>query len=270
MKIIISHDVDVLYVKEHIFRDLRIEKMMVKSVLRFLSRKIPFKVFVNRYKMIFGGRMHRLDEVMEYDRKHSIPSTFFFGMNQGLGMSYFKSEAAPEIERVIQNGFDVGVHGIDFENQEIISSEHDSFENITGMTSFGIRNHYVRFNDDTFTMMNKAGYLFDSTYFNKMNVEIRAPFKVGNMWEIPLFIMDGYVITEGKLSESIEKTKQVIRRAEESDMPYCTILFHDQYFDENCYPVWKEWYCNTVEYCEKQGYEFISFRDAVKELENER
>ena len=50
-------------------------------------------------------------------------------------------------------------------------------------------------------------------------------------------------------------------------MPYCTILFHDYQFDDRYDPQLKRWYEETVRYCEECGYEFISYRDAIKELE---
>lgn len=205
---------------------------------------------------------------MAFDKDHDIPSVFFFGMENILGMSYSKRKAKPMIERVLENGFDAGVHGVDYQKTANIRREHDDFAKLSKTSVFGLRNHYVRFDEDTFEKMDKAGYLFDSTWFNKKKLEICAPYKVGKMWEFPLHIMDGYICVPGALEQGLRDTISVIEQAEESGMPYCTILFHDTGFDQDYDPQLKQWYEKTVEYLEKQGYEFISYRQAIWELEH--
>lgn len=269
MKIIISHDVDHLFAADHLKRDLILEKLWIRSFLHLCQGKISPATFRHRLTILFHGRMHRIDELMAFDKAHGIPSVFFFGMDNVLGMSYTREEAAPFIRRVLEAGFDAGVHGVDYQNAEKIRAEHDAFQTLSGMTSFGLRNHYVRFDEDTFQKMDAAGYLFDSTWFNKRELEFRAPYKVGSMWEFPLHIMDGYICFPGKLEEGLEATRGAIRRAEAEGMPYCTILFHDYQFDDRFAPQTKAWYMETVRFCEESGYKFISYRDAIRELEEE-
>lgn len=270
MKIIVSHDVDHLYATDHIFRDLILEKLWVRSFLHLCQKRISFKTFWYRLTILFHNRMHRIDEVMAFDQAHGIPSVFFFGMDHVLGMSYSRAKAAPVIRNVMARGFDVGVHGVDYQNAEKIKEEHDAFQTITGLTGFGLRNHYVRFDEETFRKMEQADYLFDSTWFNKRALDIRAPYKVGKMWEFPLHIMDGYICPQGKLEQGLQDTFSAIRKAEKLGMPYCTILFHDYQFDDRYDPQMKQWYEETILFCKKQGYEFISYRDAIEELENRK
>ena len=268
MKIIVSHDVDHLYATDHIFRDLILEKLWVRSFLQLCQGKNSLKTFLYRLTIPFRKRMHRIPEVMAFDRENGVPSVFFFGMDRVLGMSYSRKKAAPVIRYVMEQGFDVGVHGVDYLNAEKIKEEHDAFEEIAGLEQFGLRNHYVRFNEDTFDKMQRAGYLFDSTWFNKRELDIRAPYKVGNMWEFPLHIMDGYICHPGELEQGLQKTFDAITQAEELGMPYCTILFHDYQYDDEFDPQLKRWYEETIRFCKAKKYEFISYRDAIKELEN--
>ncbi len=267
MKIIISHDVDHLYPREHIFKDLIIEKMWVRSLIHLCQRKISFKTFIYRLSILFRKKMHNIDELMEFDEKHKIPSVFFFGMDNVLGMSYTRAKAKDVLLRVKAKGFDIGVHGVDYLSSSKIKREHDYFEELSGMSDFGVRNHYVRFDDDTFKKQNDAGYIFDSTWFNKKNVELRAPYKVGNMWEFPLHIMDAYVCIPGKVEEGINNTIEMIKKAESLGMPYCIILFHDTGFNDSYDPELKQWYEKTILFLEENNYEFISYRDAIKEME---
>ena len=269
MKIIVSHDVDHLYPMDHLFRDLILEKMWVRSFLHLCQGKISWKTFWYRLTILFSKKMNRIDEVMAFDQANGVPSVFFFGMDSVLGMSYSREKAEPMIRRVLENGFDVGVHGVDYQDEEKIKAEHDAFVQLSGVESFGLRNHYVRFDDHTFEKMDRAGYLFDSTWFNKRETELRAPYRVGKMWEFPLHIMDTYVCQPGQVEQGLEETFRIIRRAEQEGMPYCTILFHDYQFDDGQDPQMKRWYSETIKFCVENHYEFISYRDAIRELESQ-
>lgn len=267
MKIIISHDVDHLYTKEHFFRDLIIPKLIMRTFLYFMQKKITWRTLIARCLSIFSKRMNRIEEVMAVDKSYSIPSTFFFGMNQGAGMSYYPEEAENMIRTVKEAGFDVGVHGIDFCNYEIMQEEYKKFAEIIHSQQFGIRMHYVRYNSSTFSKLSEIGYLFDTSEFNKIQPEAKAPYKVGEMWEFPLCIMDGYILPTEDLNGGIKRTIDAIKKAKATGVPYCTILFHDFQYDEKLYPVEKRWYDWLIQYLKKENYEFISYWDAMKELE---
>ncbi len=270
MKIIISHDVDHLYTREHIFRDLIFPKMIVRSFIYFIKRKISFKTLIARIFSICSRRMNRIEEVMCLDKEYDVPSTFFFGMNQGLGMSYYPEEAEDTIIAVRKKGFDVGVHGINYQNFEAMKAEYEKFASIIQEKDFGIRMHYVRFDNDTFEKLEEIGYIYDTTEFNKKELEVKNPHKVGKMWEFPLCIMDGYIIPPENLEEGIKNTINAIKLAEKNELPYCTILFHDFQYNEKAYPVEKAWYDWVLKYLKKENYEFISYREAMEELEKNR
>ncbi len=149
MKIIISHDVDHLYGTDHL-RDLIYPKLWVRETMDALRGRISFDEW--RYRMVSPFRRERnhVNELLEYDAAHGVKSSFFFGMEKGLGMSYDRDKALPFIENVIEKGFHAGVHGIAYDDVLSMQGEHDAFEQLTGSTPEGIRMHYVRFDDKTF------------------------------------------------------------------------------------------------------------------------
>ena len=266
MKFIISHDVDHLFGHEHWLRDLIYPKLWVRTGIQMISRKITVKEAFLRIKSCFQKERNCLDALMKFDKKYGVPSVFFFGMNQGLGMSYFPDEARPIIEIVHNNGFDVGVHGIAFDNFDGIKTEYDAFKNLLGFEPCGIRMHYVRYNESTFLTEASVGYIFDSTEFNKEKCgTIKAPYKVNGMWEFPLSIMDGYLTQN--FTKAKEETIARIEKCRDCGIDYVTVLFHDYQFNSGYLDMrdWYIWLIEKISLSEEDS--FISYKDAIKELE---
>lgn len=267
MKIIISHDVDHLYWNDHL-RDLFYPKLWVRETLALLSRKTSSKEWWNRVTIPFHRNINHLDELMQFDKENGIPSTFFFGMANGLGMSYKREKALPVIQRVQAEGFETGVHGIAYDDSGAIRTEYAAYEALTRRAPQGIRMHYVRYTDRTFAMLNEAGYAFDSTEFDKKTGgSVTAPYRVGAMWEFPLTIMDVYLPYDAQKAGEI--TRERLRQAAERDIGYCTVLLHDTNFSA-AYPVYSDWYKWLVRYCRENGIGFCSFQEAIRELAAQR
>ena len=265
MKVIMSHDVDHLFARDHWFRDLIYPKMWVRNTLQLLRKAISSKEWWLRSTSCFRRKIHNLDELMEHDERLGIPSTFFFGMNQGLGMSYRPEEAMEVIRRVHARGFAVGVHGVEYQDIGGMKKEFDAFKKTAGFDPCGIRMHYVRYDEDTFQKLNQVGYPFDTTEFDKKNCGTRKqPYRVGEMWEFPLTIMDGYL--PGRFEDAQKRTLEILEECKVKKLQYVTILFHDnQFFDG--YQDMKKWYLWLTDYFFKSGeFEFISFGEAMREL----
>lgn len=266
MKIIISHDVDHLFPSEHFFRDLVLEKLIVRSTLELLRRKTTAKEWLCRCTVPFHRKMNYIRELAEFDKSHGIPSTFFFGMSNKscLGMSYKREKALPYIKLLWDMGFHCGVHGCDYQTPEGIRAERQAFIDLTGREPEGIRIHYVRYDDNTLKYLAEAGYLFDSTDFDKAAGRcIKPPYKVDGMTEFPVCIMDSYLPYDFDKAKSI--TIDALEQAENDGLDYFTVLFHDPHFGRE-YAVYKKWYEWLVEYIHLRGYETVSFAEAVKLL----
>ena len=114
--------------------------------------------------------------------------------------------------------------------------------------------------------MDQVGYLFDTSEFSQSNSDLTKPYKIGNMWEFPLCIMDGYILRQG-LKTAIKQTIELINKASKMGIEYFTFLFHDNLFNEKTYPIQKDYYEWFVKYVQDLKFEFISYRDAIAELE---
>lgn len=266
MKIIISHDVDSITAWEH-KKDLAIPKFIVRNFIELVIGKTDFSEYFLRFKELAKNRLQNLEELMTFDIKNKVPSTFFVGVNNGLGLAYSLRTAEYWIKKIAERGFDVGVHGIEFNNLERIRSEYEIFEKLSDLENFGIRMHYLRNSSDTLKFLNEAGYIFDSSLYKLEN-----PYKVGDLWEFPLHVMDTYLFDKNSrwqdqtLEQVKETTRVKIDRAYSSGIKYFTVLFHDRYFS-NSFKSWKDWYVWIVDHLKSSGFEFTSYRESIRELE---
>jgi len=269
MKIIISHDVDHIKVWEH-KKDLIIPKFLVRSMIELIIGKITGRECRLRYAGLFKNKWNNIEELIDFDAKESIPSTFFIAVNNALELRYSLKDAGFWIKKISQKNFDVGLHGIAFDNFKDIKNEYNIFKKILKLDDFGIRMHYLRSNDNTLKYLNKTGYIFDSTLYQFQN-----PFKVGNLWEFPLHIMDGYLFHKNSRwqNQTLEKvkdeTKRKIGEAHKKNIKYFTILFHSRNFSDS-FSSWKNWYIWVIEYLKSNEFKFINYREAIKELENKK
>jgi len=264
-KIIISHDVDHIKPFEH-KRDLILPKFIVRNFIEYVIGNISTLELKNRFKSIIENKWQNIEELMRFDRENEVVSTFFLAVNNGKGLSYSLEDAEFWIKRILGKGFNVGVHGIGYENLNSINREHKIFRSLSGLKKFGIRMHYLRVSKDILKFLNKAGYLFDSSLFRMSN-----PYKVGKIWEFPLHVMDSYVFYDGSrwqnrnLKQAIETTKRTLERTLNKDIQYFTILFHDRYFSD-AYMTWKDWYIWVIKYLKDNGFRFTDYHQAIKEM----
>lgn len=267
MKVIISHDIDHMTVWEHLLKDLIIPKFVVRANIELLKGKVGLLEYSNRMLDFFKNQWQRIDEVMDFNDKMGIKSTFFIGVNNGVGLSYSLKHVEKWAPKIIERNFEIGVHGISFDNYEAIKMEFDIFKEITKMSDFGIRMHYLRKNDETLDFIEKAGYLYDATPQGFVD-----PYKHNNMWVFPLQIMDGWMVNGAKryqsrsLEQAKEETIKKIKKAKELKLSYLSILFHDRYMSDS-FVTWKEWYQWLIVYLQKEGFEFVLHKEAINSLE---
>ncbi|UTW60871.1 hypothetical protein KFE98_12640 [bacterium SCSIO 12741] len=268
MKILISHDVDHMSYWEHT-GDLILPKYFVRSWLELVKGKISVKELGYRHAALFHNQWQHIQEIIDYNSSMGFKSTFFLGMNNGVGLNYPIHYAEKWIPKIISSGFEVGVHGINYETLEGIQEEYDRFKGISGLDSFGIRMHYLRKTDDTFKNLSQAGYLYDAT-----QIGYRNPYRENGFWNFPIQIMDGWVVNGKKryqlrnLEECKTFTLNEFKKAEKEGLEYLSILFHDCYFSAS-FHTWSQWYKWVVNYLKEEGHEFITHKEAILSLEKE-
>jgi len=159
------------------------------------------------------------------------------------------------------------VHGIAFNDAEMMRREFEKFKTLSGIEKFGIRIHYLRHNMSTPGILDRAGYLFDSSIMELEDFRIE-----GDLVEFPVHIMDIDLfkrIQRGTRSQRARRLKEmtvgVIEQCEHSSFRYFNLLFHDRYYSE-AFVLLKDWYEWLVRYLKARGYRFISMGDAAREV----
>ncbi|MBK7669295.1 MAG: hypothetical protein IPJ32_19310 [Sphingobacteriaceae bacterium] len=267
MKAIISHDIDHITVTEHLLSDLIVPKFLIRSHLELVLCKISFTEYISRWTDFLKNKWQNIDELITYNNVKQVPSSFFIGVKKGIGLSYSNELAVVWMEQMINRGCEFNLHGINFNSINVIKEEKELFYKLCKQEATGIRMHYVRSDQETLLSLSKAGYKFDTTVHAFEN-----PYKVGDMWEFPFQIMDGWVIENGKkwqssnLNKAKELTKKQIDKAHKHNLMYLGIDFHDRYFSRS-FNTWLEWYMWVVDYLIQNKIEFVNYATAIKELE---
>jgi hypothetical protein len=266
MKIIVSHDVDHYQFTEHYLRDLIVIKHFARSYIEKFLGKISWKEFFLRHTSIFYNKMNNVKEILEFNESVGIKSTFFFGMNRGLGLNYNYKDLADLVKYVNDKGFEVGVHGIEYNDLVKIKMEFNRFKEISGLEQYGIRMHYLRHDNSTLGYLAETGYMYDSTL-----TDFDIATKRDGIFEFPVHIMDCLIINGAKgyqelnLEQSKLKTLEIFDEAKKKKINYFSLLFHDCYFSDS-FSTWKGWYIWFIKYLIDNNFEFVTYRDAVKEL----
>lgn len=269
MKAIISHDIDHITVWEHLFRDTIIPKYMARMHIELFSGKISLREYTLRWSDFIKNKWQNIDELITFNNINQVPSSFFIAVNKGIGLNYSNTAALLWIEQMKRRECELGLHGIAFDDPGQIRKEYDLFGSMTGLDSYGIRMHYVRNSESTYKMLAAAGYRYDSTEY-----AFRNPYRIGDMWEFPFQIMDGWIIENYKkwqalnLRQARENTVRIIDRAFEQKLSYLGIDFHDRYFSHS-FKTWLDWYMWLVDYLKSHNIGFINFKGAIRELESE-
>jgi len=99
MKAIFSYDIDHLTLSEHYFQDLIVPKFFVRSKIELLTGKISLAEFFYRIGDVFKNQWQHIEELHRFNKKNSVPTTYFIGVNKGVGLSYSTVQSAIWIKK---------------------------------------------------------------------------------------------------------------------------------------------------------------------------
>ncbi|MCL3779156.1 hypothetical protein EMN47_02035 [Prolixibacteraceae bacterium JC049] len=254
MKVIVSHDVDHLYWGEHFF-----DRFLFGSIYRAFKEVLSNREsLLNVASRFLDFRLNNIDELILFDKQYGVKPTYFFGMDNALSLSYDYKKTELYINKVLESGGFVGLHGIDYNSKLHMSREKERLQKMLPEEyCFGIRNHYLRQSEKTKQIQFELGYLYDSTDYNDA-----PPSRIGNFLEFPISVMDVTIEREANysLKEMKAITLKLIETFDDMNKPYFVVNFHDVYYRDS-YSRMKQWYEWLIEYLYLQNYTFTSFNE---------
>jgi hypothetical protein len=263
-KIIISHDIDHLQTKDH-FNDFYLPKYITKSLLEWICFRINTLTLVNRFVEICGRDINNVESLIEFNLDKKIPLSFFVAVTNGRSLGYSNKDAKEIVEKILQKNGNIYLHAIS-KKSEGIEVQLNKFKNLFGVDCKGIRYHYLSSKID-YQKLKENNVKFDSS------IASDEEFSINNgVIEFPVHIMDSACLTENKylsISETkinVEIVLDKINKWNNLGRQYVIINFHDRYFSKS-FPGWMRWYKDLIRALEVDGYKFVSFEEAVNEIE---
>lgn len=138
------------------------------------------------------------------EEEHQVKSTFYFLPRSGyagidspkIRAGYYSIDDVP-IEELTAEGWEVGVHGIDnWTDRTCATAERISLPRDVRVR-VGTRIHWLHFDEDTWQILDDAGYEYDSTFgynedigFRAGTLQVYQPRGVERLLELPLHIQD--------------------------------------------------------------------------------
>jgi len=172
-----------------------------------------------------------------------------------------------------QSGCELGVHGIDaWHNVERARAELRRVADLTGEKKIGIRMHWLLQEENTYRVLDEAGYAYDSTAgFNETvgyrsgTTQVFRPFGTRSLLELPMHIQDGALFYPQRLDltdrEAWAWCEAFLRNAAAFG-GVLTILWHDRSHGPERF--WGAFYTRLVEKLRSMNVWFGSAGEVVE------
>jgi hypothetical protein len=259
----LTHDIDFAGIRSHKLDHTMwgfLYRASAGSFIRFLKGKLSpqrllrnLKAFLNLPFVYLGLAKDfwvQIDKYVEIEK--TTNSTFFlipFKDTPGDNISksnvkrrstkYDISDIRESVKRLVSQGFEIGLHGIDaWHSVEYARRELDRIAEFNKGSEIGIRIHWLFFKNDSYRILEDAGFSYDSTCgyndavgFRAGTLQVFRPIGAKNLLEIPLHIQDTALFFSKRMNlserEALELCQELCTMAK-SHGGVLTILWHDR------------------------------------------
>jgi hypothetical protein len=175
---------------------------------------------------------------------------------------YSLDQLRPKLRKIISTGREVGVHGLDAWLDSVAGrDEHYRVSRSTGTTDLGVRMHWLFFNEDSPSVLEQAGFTYDSTVGYRETVGYRAgtmqayrPPGVLKLLELPLHVMDTALFYPAYLNLDEEKAERLVHELLNDVQRFggaLTINWHDRSIAPE--RLWDDFYIRLLEQLKSRG-----------------
>jgi len=276
INVCLSHDID---------RTQKTHQYITKSISSIL--KGNFKGIKNQLlSLIERDQYWTFNDFIEIEQSYNIRSTVFF-LNETIKLNVLKpgsyklalgryritdKKIVDIIKWLDGNGWEIGVHGSynSYRDKELLATEKNVLENILGHPIIGIRQHYLKLNDNTWKYQKELGLQYDSSWGYTDSIGYKdekfLPFHPFNdeFTVFPLVIMDTcFMETKNKWIE-FEKNLKIC----EAKGAVLVINFHQHVFNKYDFPGFKEAYIDIIQKLKNMNANFLTIAEAYKRILN--
>jgi hypothetical protein len=301
----ITHDVDFVSIRNHKFDHTFfgfIFRALFVSLLEFISSKTSLSKLLRNLKAVVslpGVYLGILNDFwFQFDRymriEEDIRSTYYFIPFKGhpgdidttnnhphknRSAKYEINEYKTLIENLINKGNEVGLHGLDaWHDTTKGRDELQVIRHITGDDNLGVRMHWLYYSDKSPSVLEKTGFLYDSTLGYNETVGYRSGttqvFRLSgylNVFELPLNVMDTAMFYPMRMGltepDALTLCKRLIRNFKTYGGVF-TINWHQRSLaPERC---WDNFYSELLQELKSENTWFVTAKQAVKWFEIRR
>jgi hypothetical protein len=218
----LTHDVDFANIRDHVFDHTMwgfLYRATIGSLLGFIRGRVAWSTLLRNWKAAASLPLIHLGLATDFWRQfdgyraleRELRSTFFLipfpnhpgtkGVDADMGMRaarYDVTALQGDIEKLVAAGNEIAVHGLDaWHDGNLARIEQQRIAALAGSGKLGIRMHWLYFDEGSPTVLDAAGYSYDSTCGYNETVGYRAgttllfrPLGAARLLEVPLHIQD--------------------------------------------------------------------------------
>lgn len=277
----LTHDIDFVGIRRH-FLDHTMWGFLLRAtagaLVRFVQGSLSFGRLLQSWKaalllpFVYAGLAR--DFWMCFDwflriERGLKPTYFFIPFRKRAGdrvnapngrrraCAYDITDIPELASRLQRDGCELGVHGIDaWHDISKSREEYKRVETVSGAPAMGIRMHWLLRDDNTYRVLDEAGYDYDSTAgYNETpgyrcgTTQVFKPLTARQLLELPMHIQDGALFYTKRMglreSEAWELCTQFIANARRFG-GVLTLLWHDRSPGPERF--WGEFYARLVDH----------------------
>lgn len=274
IRVALTHDID---------RVKKTYQFITKPLLAL--RKGDFKHFYTSLSTVFDSDNYwQFNDIIEIEDSYNLRSTFFF-LNESIGFDWhnFKTfqlahgrydilneRIVEQIQWLDRNNWEIGVHGSynSFQNLAMLKKEKEILEGIVGHEIYGIRQHYLNLNDETWKIQQNLGFKYDSSFGYTRDVGFK-----GEKYK-PFFPLNNdFMVIPQVLMDMPYMLKKDRRTALDALFNLCdekgavlVVNFHNDKFNKKDYPGYRDAYVELIERALDKGAVFKTLQEYYEDF----
>ncbi|HAX97665.1 MAG TPA: hypothetical protein DCY12_01895, partial [Candidatus Atribacteria bacterium] len=275
----LTHDIDFAGIRKHKLDHTMfgfVYRASIGSLARCFKGRLPLRKLLRNWSAVLRLPFVYLGVAKDFwlqvnsyvEIEKNLKSTFFFvpfkhkhgdhilGNGSRKRATKYDISDVEEIAKALRdNGFEIGIHGIDaWHDLEKALQERSRITEYLKGKEIGVRIHWLLFDSNSYRVLDEAGFSYDSTLgFNEAigyragTLQVFKPFGVKRLLELPLHIQDTALFYPKRMdlsdTEALALCEKLIHNAK-SYNGVLTILWHDRSLGPE--RLWKEFYINLL------------------------